>query len=277
MKLATLRTANGTVAVRQSVDGFYELGYRDVGELLAQQDWRAAGAVRPSARVHPLADAELAPVVPQPGKIICAGLNYRSHLAEIGQQLPEYPTLFAKFAEALVGPNDDITLPPESSAADWEAELAVVIGRTVRRAGESAAVDAIAGFTIINDVSMRDWQIRTNEWLQGKTFEATTPLGPTLVTPDELPGGVFPSLRLTCRINGKVVQKADTSDLLFGPADLVRYVSTIMTLRPGDIIATGTPGGIGHFRDPVQYLSNDDVVSTEIDGIGHLKNTARTE
>ena len=155
---------------------------------------------------------------------------------------------------------------------DWEAELVIVIGQTVRRADDAQAAAAIAGFTVMNDVTMRDWQFRTREWLQGKTFEGTTPLGPMLVTPDELPGGVRPSLSLTCTVDGETVQEADTSDLVFDPVTLVQYVSTIGTLRPGDVIATGTPGGVGHARTPPRYLSVGNVVVASIDGIGQLRN-----
>jgi acylpyruvate hydrolase len=190
----------------------------------------------------------------------------------MGRELPEYPTLFAKFADALIGPRDPIQLAPESSAVDWEAELAVVVGGTVRRAGAAEAEAAIAGFTVLNDVTMRDWQYRTTQWLQGKTFEATTPIGPVLVTPDELPGGVRPALQLTAAVDGETVQKADTSDLVFDPVALVRYVSVIMTLRPGDVIATGTPGGVGHARKPPRYLAAGMTLTTEIEGIGRLEN-----
>jgi acylpyruvate hydrolase len=194
-------------------------------------------------------------VIPRPGKVVCVGLNYRHHILEMGRGLPEYPTLFAKFADVLIGPRDPIRLAPESSAADWEAELAVVVGRTVRRADEKGASAAIAGFCVLNDVTMRDWQYRTTQWLQGKSFEATTPVGPALVTPDGLPGGVRPALPITGAVDGETVQKADTSDLVFDPVALVRYISTIMTLRPGDLIATGTPGGVGHARKPPRYLA----------------------
>ena len=214
--------------------------------------------------------------MPRPGKVLCVGLNYRSHILEMGRDLPEHPTLFATFAEALIGAGDDIALPPESDAVDWEAELAVVIGSPVRRADDEQAAAAIAGFTVMNDVSMRDWQFRTKEWLQGKTFEGTTPLGPVLVTPDELPGGVRPALPMTATLDGETVQKADTSDLVFDPVALVRYASTILTLQPGDVIATGTPGGVGHARTPPRYLTDGAVLVTEIAGIGRLRNTART-
>ncbi|MFI0405904.1 fumarylacetoacetate hydrolase family protein [Actinomadura sp. 3N508] len=275
MKLATIRTDDGTRAARITPGGAVLLDAPDVGGLLGRDDWAGvAASARGDAR--PVDDADLAPVVPRPGKVLCVGLNYRNHILEMGRDLPEHPTLFAKFAEALIGPRDDIQLAPESSAVDWEAELTLVIGRTVRRASEEEAEAAIAGFTIMNDVTMRDWQFRTKEWLQGKTFEGTTPLGPVLVTPDELPGGVRPALAMTCRVDGDVTQKTDTSDLVFDPVALVRYASTILTLRPGDVIATGTPGGVGHARKPPRYLSEGSTVITEIEGIGRLENTART-
>ncbi len=276
MRLATVRIDGGTRAVLADGDGYVDLGVADVGALLAEPDWseRAASAGDHAVRSG-TADVGLAPLVLTPGKVVCVGLNYRTHILEMGRELPEYPTLFAKFADALVGANDDIALPPESDAMDWEAELVVVIGRAVRRADEEQAAAAIAGFTIINDVTMRDWQFRTREWLQGKTFEGTTPLGPVLVTPDELAGGVRPALAMTCTVDGELVQQADTGDLVFDPVALVRYVSTIGTLRPGDIIATGTPGGVGHARTPPRYLSVGQTVVTEIDGIGRLTNTVR--
>lgn len=273
MKLATIRTSAGTRAARLSADGYVDLGYTDVGELLSHDDWDSRAAA--DGEIHPVRQTGLAPVVPRPGKVLCVGLNYRNHILEMGRDLPEHPTLFAKFAESLIGARDDIALAPESDAVDWEAELAVVIGRAVRRATEDEATRAIAGFTVMNDVTMRDWQFRTREWLQGKTFEATTPLGPVLVTPDELSGGVRPELAISCAVNGEVMQKANTSDLVFSPLDLVRYVSTIVTLRPGDVIATGTPGGVGHARKPPWYLTDGDTVVTEIAGIGRLENTAR--
>jgi acylpyruvate hydrolase len=273
MRLATIRTPAGTSAARVEGDVYVELDSPDVGHLLGSDRWRQHAATYDGVR-HAQGVVELAPVVPEPGKILCVGLNYRSHILEMGRDLPEHPTLFAKFSDALVGAVDPIVLAPESDAVDWEAELVVVLGETVRRADESAAAAAIAGFTVMNDVTMRDWQFRTREWLQGKTFEGTTPLGPVLVTPDELPGGVAPALAISTLVNGEVMQKADTSDLVFSPVDLVRYVSTILTLRPGDIIATGTPGGVGHARKPPRYLSDGDLVTTEIEHIGRLKNRA---
>ncbi|MET8354173.1 MULTISPECIES: fumarylacetoacetate hydrolase family protein [unclassified Micromonospora] len=273
MKLATLRINGGTRAVRLASDGYVDLGVADVGELLSRNDW-AALASASGGPTYPAEGADLAPVVPRPGKIVCVGLNYRNHILEMGRELPQFPTLFAKYSEALIGAADDIALPAESDAADWEAELAVVIGSTVRRAIAEQAAAAIAGFSVLNDVTMRDWQYRTPQWLQGKTFEATTPFGPVLVTPDELPGGVRPALTMTASVDGELMQKVDTAELVFTPAELVAYASAILTLRPGDVIATGTPGGVGYARTPRRYLGHDSRLVTEISGIGRLDNRA---
>lgn len=263
MRLGTIRTASGTSAVRIDGDLAIEIGASDVGALLTAGDWRAqAGAA--DGPQHRIADLSYAPVVPRPGKIICVGLNYRSHIIEMGRDLPEYPTLFAKYPEALIGAFDPLTLPAESDQVDWEVELAVVIGRRVRHADVAAASEAIAGYSIINDVTMRDWQFRTPEWLQGKTFEATTPFGPHLVTPDE----IAPDAKISCLVDSEVVQDSTIADLLFGPVDLVCYISTILTVDPGDVIATGTMGGVGHARTPPRYLQSGQTLVARIEGIG---------
>jgi acylpyruvate hydrolase len=159
-------------------------------------------------------------------------------------------------------------LPAESDQVDWEVELAVIVGRRVRHADPAAAAEAIAGYSIINDVTMRDWQFRTREWLQGKTFEATTPFGPHLVTPDE----IAPDAKISCLIDGEVMQDSTIADLLFGPVDLVSYISTILTLNPGDVIATGTMGGVGHARKPPRYLQSGEMLAARIEGIGQTIN-----
>ena len=273
MRLATVRTAGGTRAVRVDGDRHVDLGVADVGELLALPDWEER--VRRDGDATDAAGADLALLLPRPGKIVCVGLNYANHIREMGRELPQHPTLFAKYPEALVGPYDPIELAPESDAVDWEAELGVVIGRRVRRASEDEASSAIAGFTVVNDVTMRDWQYRTPQWLQGKTFEATTPVGPVLVTPDDLPGGVRPTVTLRGEVDGETVQETKTDDLVFDPVALVRYISTILTLNPGDLIATGTPGGVGHACKPPRYLQDGSRLVTEVDGIGRLDNVAR--
>jgi len=244
----------------------------DVGALLRVPDWRdrAAGASGPQ---HRLGDLDLAPVVPAPGKVLCVGLNYRAHILEMGRELPEFPTLFAKFPETLTGPYDDIPAPPEDEALDWEAELTVVIGASCRRVSEGEAAHAIAGYTVANDVSMRTWQFRTKEWLQGKMWQASTPVGPALVTSDEWKPGPM----VSTTVNGEQMQGAPTGDLLFGPEALVSYISTMITLNPGDLILTGTPGGVGRARTPERYLVDGDVVETGIEGLGVLKNRVVAE
>jgi len=276
MRLATIRTPAGTAAVRVDGDHLVETGHADVGALLAQPDWQGLAAAASGAR-YALDGADFAPLVPHPGKVVCVGLNYRNHILEMGRELPVHPTLFTKYAEALIGAHDDIALAPESDAVDWEAELAVVIGTTVRRARGVNAEAAIAGFAVLNDVTMRDWQYRTPMWDQGKTWEGTTPLGPFLVTPDELPGGVRPALDLAGYVDGEQVQHANTADLVFDPVHLVEYVSTIVTLKPGDVIASGTPGGVGHARKPPRYLADGSVLVTEIELLGRTENRAVAE
>jgi acylpyruvate hydrolase len=271
MRLATVRTPAGTRAARVDGDTLVELDAPDVGDVLAR-----GGHAPETGTTHDAATADLAPVVVRPGKIICQGLNYRSHIAEMGHEPPTSPTLFTKFPEALVGASDEILLPAESVAPDWEAELAFVIGTRVRRATPELAAGAIAGFTVANDVSMRDWQSRALQWLPGKTWEHATPVGPWLVTPDEL-GGTTPDLALGCAVDGVERQSSRTSDLLFSPVDLVQYASTFVTLEPGDLFLTGTPAGVGHGMHPPVYLHDGEVLRTFIEGIGELRNVCRAD
>ena len=271
MKLATARLEGTTRAVRVDGDTLVDLGHADLGELLLRPDW-AEHTHAATGPTWPAAGVQLATLVPRPSKVVCVGLNYRNHIQEMGRDLPEYPTLFSKFADTLIGATDDILRPAETDAFDWEVELAVVIGTPVRRATTAEAEQAIAGFTVLNDITCRDWQFRTREWLQGKNWDSTTPVGPYLVTPDELPGGVRPSLDVRLLVDGEQMQADTTGDLLFDPVALVEYVSTIVRLNPGDLIATGTPGGVGHARRPERYLVGGETVVAEIDGIGRLEN-----
>ena len=278
MRLATIRTAGTTRAVKVDGDVLADLGAADLGEFLSRPDWAEHAAMAGNDRVAAYGlDADFAPLVPRPSKVVCVGLNYRNHILEMGRDLPEYPTLFAKFADCLIGSHDDIVRPWEISQLDWEAELAVVIGKPVRRASPAQAEAAIAGFTVLNDITCRDWQFRTREWLQGKIWDSSTPVGPFLVTPDELPGGSRPALRITLTVDGEVMQSDDTSDLLFDPVALVAYVSVIVRLNPGDIIATGTPGGVGHARHPPRFLAGWETVAAEIEGVGRQENRVVTE
>jgi len=278
MKLATLRLADGTTSATVALDaGYLPLDAPDAGQLLARPQWREtvaaaveAHAANAGAAVVPAADAELAAAVPAPGKVVCCGLNYADHILEMGRELPEYPTLFAKFADTLTGPQDALVVEG-SERVDWEAELAVVVGRELRNATEEEAAAAIAGYTVANDVSMRDWQQRTLQWLQGKAFDASTPVGPVVVTADEF--GPAPTFEVRGYVNGELVQRGDTATLVYGPARLLSYISSFTTLRPGDLVLTGTPGGVGMGMNPPRFLADGDVLATEIDGIGRLENT----
>jgi acylpyruvate hydrolase len=269
MRLVTFRTSFGTRAGRLDGDGVTPLDAADVGELLGRPDWeqRALNAEEPT---RALGDLDLAPVVPRPGKIICVGHNYRAHIEEMGAEIPEHPTLFAKFAGALVGPRDPIVKPAASEMLDWEVELAVVIGSPVRRADADAAAAAIAGYTVANDVTARDWQRRTPQWLSGKTFERTTPLGPALVTADEV--DLAEGLTVRCQVDDRVVQESSTADQLFDPPALVAYVSQIITLEPGDVLLTGTPSGVGAGRRPPEFLAPGQTLTTSVEGLGECVN-----
>lgn len=270
LKLATVRSPGGTHAVLIDGKDAVEIAdFPDVGALLNEPAWKERAAGAEGSR-RPLQDADLAPVVSRPSKIICIGLNYRSHIAETGRETPEHPTLFSKFARALIGPRDPILLPVASEMVDWEAELAFVIGRTLRHADPEEARAAIGGYTILNDVSVRDFQQRTLQWLQGKTFEKSSPVGPWLTTPDEVDDAR--DLHIQCEVEGEVVQESRTSDLLFSPADIAAYISQIVTLDPGDLVATGTPSGVGMARSPQRWLQPGQTVRTSIEGLGELIN-----
>jgi len=214
-------------------------------------------------------------MVTAPDKIVCVGVNYLDHVAEMGRDKPAAPTYFAKYRSALIGARDDIALPsPDiSTDIDWEAELAIVIGSTVRDASADEALAAIGGYTVLNDVSVRDYQRRTTQFLAGKTFEGMTPLGPVVVTRDELGDGS--GLAISTAIDGVVKQSSSTSELCFNCIDIVQDLSRIITLEPGDVIATGTPGGVGAARTPPEWMANGTVVRCSIEGIGETINRCR--
>lgn len=269
MKLATIRTAEGNQAARLEGDELIALPAPDVRALLAHPDGSVIAAVD-GPRI-PVSEADFAPVVVNPQRIVCVGLNYANHIIEMGRELPQYPTIFSKFPDALTGAFDDIPRPPETEAFDWEVELAVIIGEGGRRLTGAAAEAAIAGFATLNDVTVRDWQYRSVEWTQGKAWEGQTPLGPYLVTPDEV-GGLRPVLRVTTTVDGEIMQDNSTDQLVFDPVALVEYISTFTRLQPGDVIATGTPGGVGHARKPPLYLKAGSVLETEVEGLGRQRN-----
>lgn len=273
MTLATLRLPSTTRAAVRTGDAFAVLPAEDVGALLAERDWReiASRAAAHAGETVAVDDADYAPVVTAPRKVLCCGHNYRGHITELGRPMPRYPTIFAKFADTLTGAHDDIVLDDAvADGLDWEAELAVIIGATIRKANADVARSAIAGYAVANDISVREWQHHTGQWLPGKAFDATTPLGPVLVTTDEFRPSEGHGIR--CTVNDVEVQKADVDDLLFDAADLVSYLSTFTTLRPGDVVLTGTPAGVGAAATPPRQLNHGDVVVTEIDGLGRCEN-----
>jgi acylpyruvate hydrolase len=296
MRLATVRQSDGTTLAGRVEEGeIFLLPFADVGELLKADEWRTA-AIQSGPRI-PTASADLVCPIPSPSKIVCVGKNYLDHIREGNAQAkpPTFPELFAKFPDSLTGPYDDIVLiersgsadfsaanvvaaidpigdqPVGSDCADWEAELVIVLGATVRNASAAAAAGGIAGFTVGNDVSVRDWQLRTSQWLQGKAWESMSPIGPVVTTQDEL-GGATPDLAIQCLVNDEVMQKARTSAMIFDPVVLVSYISRLISLCPGDLIFTGTPNGVGIARKPPVYLRPGDVMTTEIEGIGKTTN-----
>jgi acylpyruvate hydrolase len=222
--------------------------------------------------VHRYEDVRIEAPLQKPGKIICVGHNYREHIAEMGRDVPPFPVIFAKFGNAVKGPQDDIPHFPVSEMLDYEAEFAIVVGQRARNVSEDEAIDYVAGYTIANDITYRDIQRRTIQWLQGKSVEGSLPLGPWLVTPDELsdPSGAGLGVRLT--VNGEERQNTNTSNFVFDIKYLVEFLSNLMTLEPGDLILTGTPGGVGFAMEPKVFLKNGDIVKIEIDQIGTLEN-----
>jgi 2-keto-4-pentenoate hydratase/2-oxohepta-3-ene-1,7-dioic acid hydratase in catechol pathway len=217
----------------------------------------------------PLADVELEPPIPDPDKIVCIGLNYRSHAAEAGIDPPDSPTFFAKFRNALAPSGVVVPLPRASDKVDFEAEVAFVVGQSCSEVDESAAADHIAGYTLLNDLSARDLQFATPQWMPGKIFDGSAPCGPALVTPDEALADGPISFSLT--LNGEVMQDASTDDLIFGVPQLLAHLSRLMTLEPGDIVSTGTPSGVGSTRDPRVWLKPGDEISISSPTLGRLE------
>lgn len=272
MKLASIQYKTQRMAAVAVDGGYVPLKAQNLSELLNDEHWQGLARqtlASGSSEFIAAADATVLNPVPAPNKVICCGLNYSDHILEMGLELPAYPTLFAKFADTLTDPNAEIT-SENSESVDWEAELAVVVGSTLRDATEDEALAAIAGYTVANDVSMRDWQRRTLQWFQGKAFDATTPLGPYLVTAEEI--DPVAGVEVICRINGEEVQRGNTRTLVFSAAALLSYISGFTTLRAGDVVLTGTPGGVGMGMTPPRFLQSGDVLSTEIPGIGELSN-----
>ncbi|GAB3482607.1 fumarylacetoacetate hydrolase family protein [Polaromonas eurypsychrophila] len=246
--------------------------------LAAGIDLAAAGqaAIAGSAPRLKLADLSLAPLVPEPGKIICLGLNYFDHAKEGGREKPEYPWFFLRSASSLLAAGGKALRPRVSVRFDYEAEVAVVIGKTVKHATLDNALDAVFGYTCFNDMSVRDYQKKTPQWSIGKNFDRTGGFGPVLVTADELPPGAS-ELRIQTRLNGQVMQDANTRDMIWGVAETIKLITECMTLEPGDVIVMGTPAGVGQARTPQVWMKHGDTVEIEIERIGVLSNLVEDE
>lgn len=251
--------------------------FADVGELLrAGEDGlaQARAAAAGTGRQVSYAPADLRRPILSPGAVLCVGLNYRTHVLEIGQQIPDSPTIFTKLARALTDPYAPVQVPSHAAGRlDYEGELAAVIGRPGRDIAEADAWDHVAGLTVINDVSMRDFQMRSMQWFAGKSWQACTPVGPAVVPLEE--AGPLEEMELRVTVNGEERQRAMVCDLIFDVPRLVADLSRVIELQPGDVIATGTPGGVGEGMDPKGYLRDGDVVEVSVTGIGALRNTVR--
>lgn len=236
----------------------------------------AKAAIQSTALRMSLASLTLSPLLPEPGKIICLGLNYFDHAKEGGRDKPEYPWFFMRTATSLLAPNAKALRPKVSVRFDYEAEVAVIIGKTVKHATLDNALDAVFGYSCFNDISVRDYQKKTPQWSIGKNFDRTGGFGPVLVTADELPAGAS-ELRIQSRLNGQIMQDANTRDMIWGVAETIKLVSECMTLEPGDLIVMGTPAGVGQARNPPVWMKHGDTIEIEIENIGILHNTIENE
>lgn len=250
------------------------LAFLNAGEPARSLASQALAAAAPAAVLERAAVKLKAPI-PHPGKIICLGLNYRDHAAESNQPVPTYPVVFAKFANVVIGPGEAIVIPKLTQEVDYEAEFGVVIGKRGRAIAEADALSYVAGYLPFHDVSARDYQMRTSQWVIGKTFDTFGPMGPALVTADEIPEPHNLDIRL--RIGDEVLQSSNTRNLIFSVPQIIFHLSAVMTLEPGDVIATGTPGGVGQSRNPKRFLKPGDVVQIEIERLGTLENPVVAE
>ena len=262
MTLQRVATADARDLLVRHVDGALEvLGDWDRGSILEEIPQRGTEQLSPED-IRPL------PFLRDGAKILCVGLNYRPHIEEMGREAPEYPTLFAKFVDSFVGPTDDIVRPGDVDQLDWEGEIALVIGSHLRNEQPGSAIAGALGAAVLNDVTSRGHQYRTTQWLQGKALDSLSPMG-SIVAP------LTDSLTITTRVDDEVVQKGSIDELVFGPADLIAYASALIRLRPGDVIATGTPGGVGHGMQPPRHLQPGQLLETELAGVETLRNRIR--
>ena len=277
MRLASFRTAQGASYGAVTNQGIVDLGrrlgnrYSDLRALLERSGLEEARKAAGSSADYKESEVTWLPVIPNPGKIVCVGLNYEEHRQETGRDKTEQPALFLRLAESQVGHQQPILRPRESKNLDYEAEIALVIGRAGRRISQQDSWNHIAGYSCYNDGSVRDWQRHTIQWTAGKNFASTGGFGPWMVTADEIPAGTL--LTLSCRLNGERMQHATTEQMIFKIPKLIEYISSFTTLAPGDVIVTGTPGGVGARRNPPVWMKPGDKVEVEIDKVGVLVNT----
>jgi len=285
MKLITYRRKPGAdpepgVRLANTVVSLAPLGYQDMLSVLAADTAGRASIQEflngpPDYAVRPVGAITLLAPIPRPPKFICVGLNYRDHAAESHSEIPDVPTIFSKFSQCVIAPGEAIVLPKNSSKPDYEAEFAFVIGRGGRHIAANDWKKHVAGYTIVNDVSARDFQKATSQWLMGKTFDTFAPMGPWITTADEIADPHALDIRLT--INGEVMQNSNTRELIFKVPELIAYLSSVFTLEPGDIVSTGTPAGVGFARKPPRWLSPGDDVVITIQGLGELRNPVVAE
>ena len=277
MRLASFRTAQGASYGAVTNQGIVDLGrrlgnrYSDLRTLLERNGLEEARRAAGAAADYKESEVTWLPVIPNPGKIVCVGLNYEEHRQETGRDKTEQPALFLRLAESQVGHRQPILRPRESKNLDYEAEIAVVIGRAGRRISQKDSWNHIAGYSCYNDGSVRDWQRHTIQWTAGKNFASTGGFGPWMVSADEIPAGAL--LTLSCRLNGERMQHATTEQMIFKIPKLIEYISSFTTLLPGDVIVTGTPGGVGARRNPPVWMKPGDTVEIEIDKVGVLVNS----
>ncbi len=277
MRLVTYRSEGDERAGVQRADGVIDaaavLGIEGIGvrELIAGARLEELGEAVGATDAVPVSPADLLPPLPDPDKIVCIGLNYRSHAAEAGIDPPVQPTFFAKFRNALAPPGATVKLPAASEKVDYEAEVAFIVGRRCKEVEAAEALDAIAGYMLLDDLSARDLQFATPQWMPGKVFDGSAPCGPAIVTPDE--AGAPDAISFTLDLNGERMQEASTSDLIFSIPELLARLSHWMTLEPGDIVSTGTPSGVGSVRDPRVWLKPGDEIVISSPTLGELRTT----
>lgn len=274
MKFAQILLRGKPVAVIEQGSRWYQLD-KPLADYLVTREVQFISAEHMDAQPLDLSEGDFIRPLSNVSRVLCVGLNFTDHAKEVGAETPSHPTIFTKFGNALIGPGEQIQMPPESNKIDWEVELCAVIGKEGRRIPVEEAEEYLLGYTVLNDVSVRDWQGRTSEWFQGKNWDSMTPFGPVIVSPDEL--DIAGGLAMTCTVDGETRQQGSTANLIFRPAEVISYISTFMTLQPGDLIALGTPAGVGLSLRPRKWLAPGQTVVTEIEGIGRLTNVCSSE